>query len=80
MPSLASRRQHHSDAAECVYVADNPTKDFAAPRALGWHTVRIRRPGGLHAGLAHSPHEVDHEITSLTELRHLPGWPSSQRW
>ncbi|NND03482.1 MAG: HAD family hydrolase [Acidimicrobiia bacterium] len=33
-----------------VYVADNPVKDFLAPRELGWKTLRIRRPGGLHAG------------------------------
>jgi putative hydrolase of the HAD superfamily len=30
-----------------VYVADNPRKDFDAPVQLGWHTVRLRRPGGL---------------------------------
>jgi putative hydrolase of the HAD superfamily len=30
-----------------VYVADNPRKDFDAPIRLGWHTVRLRRPGGL---------------------------------
>jgi putative hydrolase of the HAD superfamily len=34
-------------AAECVYVADNPQKDFDAPARLGWHTVRLRRRGGL---------------------------------
>jgi putative hydrolase of the HAD superfamily len=31
-----------------TYVADNPLKDFHAPIALGWETVRVRRPGGLH--------------------------------
>jgi len=30
------------------YVADNPLKDFHAPIALGWDTVRVRRHGGLH--------------------------------
>ena len=35
--------------AECVYVGDNPNKDFAAPRRLGWRTLRVRRPGGEHA-------------------------------
>jgi putative hydrolase of the HAD superfamily len=29
-----------------VYVADNPRKDFVAPNALGWTTVRVRREGG----------------------------------
>lgn len=33
---------------ECAYVADNVTKDFVAPNALGWRTVRILRPDGLY--------------------------------
>jgi putative hydrolase of the HAD superfamily len=33
---------------ELVYVADNPVKDFLAPLALGWRTVRVRRRGSLH--------------------------------
>ena len=36
-------------ASRYVYVADNPNKDFQAPRALGWRTVRVRREGGEHA-------------------------------
>nr|WP_310524353.1 HAD family hydrolase [Polymorphobacter sp.] len=35
--------------SDCVYVADNPAKDFIAPRALGWRTVQIVRPGAIHA-------------------------------
>jgi putative hydrolase of the HAD superfamily len=35
------------DGSSCIYVGDNPRKDFISPRALGWRTVRIRRPGGL---------------------------------
>ena len=38
-------------AERFTYVADNPTKDFVAPRRLGWRTVRIVRPDGLHATL-----------------------------
>ncbi len=34
-----------------IYVADNPVKDFIAPRELGWRTIRIRRPHGLHAAI-----------------------------
>lgn len=33
----------------CVYVGDNPAKDFLAPRELGWKTIRIRLPKQLHA-------------------------------
>lgn len=35
-------------ARHYIYVADNPLKDFTAPKQLGWTTVRVRRPGGLH--------------------------------
>lgn len=57
----------------CVYVADNPAKDFEAPKALGWRTVRVRRHLGLHAEAA-SGSDVDHEITTLDQLdRFLTG-------
>ena len=44
-----------------VYVADNPTKDFVAPRALGWRTIRVRRPGGLNTPLP-TGDDVDVEL------------------
>jgi putative hydrolase of the HAD superfamily len=53
--------------AECLYVGDNPLKDFVAPRRLGWQTVRIRRPGGLHASRP-SGDDVDREIDTLDQL------------
>lgn len=59
---------------QCAYVADNPAKDFVAPHALGWRTVRVRRPGGLHAEVP-SGDDVDAEITSLTDLDAALGWP-----
>lgn len=33
----------------CVYVADNPAKDFVAPNALGWMSIRVLRPDGVYA-------------------------------
>jgi putative hydrolase of the HAD superfamily len=37
---------------ECIYIGDNPVKDFLAPNELGWLTVMISREGGeyRHAG------------------------------
>lgn len=32
----------------CVYVADNPSKDFVAPNQLGWLTIQVERPGGVY--------------------------------
>jgi putative hydrolase of the HAD superfamily len=57
--ALAGRR--------CMYVADNPAKDFAGPASLGWLTVRIRRPGSLHESVP-SGADVTVEITDLTGL------------
>jgi len=51
----------------CVYVADNPHKDFAGPKELGWRTLRIRRPGGLHFE-AESGSDVDGERPDLAGL------------
>ncbi len=62
--------------AQCAYVADNPAKDFVAPRSLGWRTVRVRRPGGLHAEVP-SGDDVDAEITSLADLDDALGWHPS---
>lgn len=63
----------------CCYVADNPAKDFVAPRTLGWKTVRLRRSGGLYAELrAHGDFAADVELSDLTGLpaflRQI--WPS----
>jgi putative hydrolase of the HAD superfamily len=54
-------------AGDCVYVADNPAKDFAGPRRLGWTTVRVRRPLGLHRDRPAGA-DVDHEIADLSGL------------
>jgi putative hydrolase of the HAD superfamily len=52
---------------ECVYIADNPAKDFGGPRALGWRTVRVRRPGSLHQDVV-AGSDVDAEIADLDHL------------
>lgn len=33
----------------CVYIADNPTKDFLAANALGWQSVQLLWPGQVYA-------------------------------
>jgi putative hydrolase of the HAD superfamily len=51
----------------CAYVADNPRKDFVAPAARGWRTVRIRREGSLHHSID-SGEDVDIEVEELSPL------------
>ncbi len=40
---------------DCLYVADNPAKDFSGARAQGWCTLRVRRTGSLHEGVRTEP-------------------------
>ncbi len=53
----------------CVYLADNVSKDFIAPRLLGWRTVRIRREDGIYAALE-PPIEgqPEFEVTNLKQI------------
>ncbi len=62
--------QEHIGArpSECMYVADNPKKDFAAPAQLGWTTVRIRRDGGQHSRTVSLEYQPDHELQDLRAL------------
>jgi putative hydrolase of the HAD superfamily len=46
-----------SKSVRFVYIADNAAKDFLAPNQLGWTTVQISRPCGLHAT---QPPTADH--------------------
>lgn len=54
----------------CIYIGDNPAKDFRAPKALGWRTLRLRHPEGQHARAAPaSPlDDADATVTSLAEV------------
>ncbi|WP_232476134.1 HAD family hydrolase [Flavisphingomonas formosensis] len=51
-----------------VYVADNPNKDFHAPRRLGWRTLQIKRPGRLHTRIESFAESADAEIETLDEI------------
>jgi len=55
-------------AAAYVYIADNPLKDFVAPKHLGWRTVRIRRPKGLHFSVESPDVRPDFEMTDFLQL------------
>jgi putative hydrolase of the HAD superfamily len=61
---------HRAAGDRCVYVADNPAKDFAGPRDLGWRTVRIRRAGSLHEREP-TLDTADQEIRDLSSVMDL---------
>lgn len=64
------QRAFDAAAEDCIYVADNPAKDFRAPKALGWRTLRVRHPLGEHARAdAASPlDQADRTVTGLAEV------------
>jgi putative hydrolase of the HAD superfamily len=67
---LHIQRAFETAPERCIYVGDNPAKDFRAPKALGWRTLRVRHPLGEHAGAdATSPLDLaDCTVTGLGEV------------
>ena len=60
----------------CVYVADNPQKDFITARVLGWRTIQVAREGQTHAAAPPSAaHAAEVSAPDLrTALAVLAGW------
>lgn len=57
------------EPASFLYVADNPLRDFVAPRRMGWRTAHIDRPTNLYYKVeAPADHRADSVISSLREL------------
>jgi putative hydrolase of the HAD superfamily len=63
------------EPAACVYVADNPRKDFGGPVRAGWRpSVRIRRPDGFHRGVPLPPDAaVAATVETLDDLPRVLG-------
>ena len=52
-----------------AYIADNPHKDFLAPKQLGWWTIRMRRPMGLHFAVSDLDSQlIDRTVADFSEL------------
>ena len=55
--------------SECIYIGDNPNKDFYGARKLGFRTIRIIRDIGDYINLRHSKeYEADFEVSNLNEI------------
>jgi putative hydrolase of the HAD superfamily len=57
---------HH----ECVYIGDNPSKDFITAKKLGWITVQIKRENSIYSNLIVNPDY--HADFFVKDLRDLP--------
>lgn len=60
----------------CLYVGDNPAKDFQGPRRLNWSVCRLRRPGGMFESVE-SPGVA--EIANCDELACIFAIASSRK-
>lgn len=57
---------------ECVYIGDNPAKDFISPKKLGWQSIHICRKNGQYAAACGEKlQQADRKIASLYELEQL---------
>lgn len=55
---------------ECVYIADNPLKDFVTARKLGWETIQISRKNGVYSQVKiKQGFEADCVLASLYDLK-----------
>ncbi|NMM61288.1 HAD-IA family hydrolase [Clostridium sp. P21] len=60
------------EAEECIYVGDNPNKDFIGARKVHMHTVRVIREIGDHMStFLDETYEADFIIKSLYELKNI---------
>lgn len=55
------------DPDEIVYIGNDPTKDFHAPKALGWHTVHLVMPHQGATGQPLSPAAI--QLNGIQELK-----------
>ncbi|MBN1846079.1 MAG: HAD family hydrolase [Sedimentisphaerales bacterium] len=64
-------------APACLYVADNPAKDFLAPNRLGWRTVQLQLPGQVHDGaIPPAGGAAGDTVGTWSELRRLLAIPA----
>lgn len=56
----------------CIYVGDNPKKDFVTAKALGWQTIQISRADGEYSDLmVEAAFQADVKIDSLYDLAEI---------
>lgn len=59
------------EGRDMIYIGDNPKKDFQAPRALGWQTICIRRPSGIHSLAPDQRSDCNMEISSFLDILNM---------
>ncbi|MDH5378144.1 MAG: HAD family hydrolase [Gammaproteobacteria bacterium] len=69
---LKVQNEFFSEGKECVYIGDNPSKDFVSPNKLGWLSIQIVRSESEYGHLvAAKDGEAQYRLHSLMELPSL---------
>lgn len=59
-------------SAECVYIADNPAKDFVTPNYRGWKTIQLLSDIGEYCSVTvKSEYQAQFQIAGLSEIPSL---------
>jgi len=71
-PYLLTQKKLNTTGCNCIYVGDNPKKDFVTPKKLGWLTVQVKRDRGEYKDLSvKQEYCANFEIASLFELESI---------
>ena len=59
----------------CLYVGDNPSKDFVAPNRLAWLTIQVKSPGQIYADIETAPggaaKRIIQDVTEILSITNL---------
>lgn len=68
---------------DCIYVSDNPAKDFIAPNQRGWDTIRVIRDDGVYRDIETAdggdPKSIIHSLYELPDVIGTDGKRSKNR-
>lgn len=71
-PYLDMMEYFNVNKYECIYIGDNPNKDFIGAKKLGMKTARIIREHGDHiTTFLNEEYEADFNIVNLLELKEI---------
>ncbi|PZV19582.1 MAG: HAD family hydrolase [Pseudanabaena sp.] len=72
IPYLKVMETMQCQGESCLYIGDNPNKDFVTAKKLNWTTVQICREFGEYTKvMSEESHEAKFKIKSLLDLKNL---------
>ncbi|WP_257264256.1 HAD family hydrolase [Endozoicomonas sp. ONNA2] len=76
-PYVATENALNVKPSECVYIADNPVKDFITPNHRGWKTIQLLSDIGEYRYIAasKSEYQAQFQVSILSEVLSLLATP-----